>query len=83
MESTSEGWRFVSIGLEGQATNVGGINLWDVEWTPTHGRIIVAHPAYPSQRHTMLTYEVAEAIPPVVFAAGEFSDGVWGFFVPA
>jgi len=60
----------------------GGVNPWEVKWTPTHGRITVAHPQYPSQRHTAFTYEVAGVTPPIVFAAGEFSNGVWGFFVP-
>ena len=82
MEDLDKGWRFVSIGPEGHATDVGGINPWEVEWTPTHGRITVAHPQYPSERHTMLTYKVAKSDQSVVFAAGEFSNGVWGFFVP-
>lgn len=77
-----DGWRFVSIGFEGEATDVGGVNPWDVEWSPTHGRIVVAHPSYPAQRHVMDTYEVAGTRPPIKFAAGEFSNGVWGFFVP-
>ena len=82
MEMVDEGWRFVSVGFEGQPTDIGGIDPWEVEWTPTHGRITAAHPDYPSQRHTMFTYDVAGTTPPVVFAAGEFSSGVWGFFVP-
>jgi hypothetical protein len=46
MDPVDEGWRFVSIGLEGQATDIGGVNPWDVEWTPTDGRITVAHPQH-------------------------------------
>jgi len=78
-----EGWRFVSFGFEGQPTDVGGVNPWKVEWIATGGRITVAHPQYPSQRHVMFTYEVAGSSPPIRFAAGEFSNGVYGFFVPA
>jgi len=81
--SVDEGWRFVSIGLEGEATDVGGLDLWATEWTPTHGRVVVAHPSHPNQRHIMDTYVVAGTTPPVTFAAGEFSNGVWGFYVPA
>jgi hypothetical protein len=83
MEDVDAGWRFVSMVLDGQATDVAGVNPWDVEWTPTHRRVTVAHPRHPSQRHTMFTYEVAGTTPTIVFAAGEFSNGVWGFFVPA
>jgi hypothetical protein len=77
------GWRFVSIGFEGEPTDVGGgIDPWKVTWTSTHGRIVVAHPSYPNERHTMFTYEVADTDPPVVFAAGEYSNLVYGFYVP-
>jgi hypothetical protein len=76
-------WRFVSIGVEGQPTEISGVNLWEVEWVATGGRITVAHPRYPSQRHLMWKYEVRGSDPPIRFAAGEFSNGVWGFFVPA
>ena len=83
MESASQGWRFVSIGWEGDTTDVGGVNPWDVKWTHTDRRITVAHPSYPSQRHTMFINEVAGSIPAITFAADEFSNGVWGFYVPA
>lgn len=31
----------------------------------------------------MFTYEVPGPDGPVAFAAGEFSNGVWGFYVPS
>jgi hypothetical protein len=31
----------------------------------------------------MSIYEVTGSAPSIRFAAGEFSNGVWGFFVPA
>ena len=82
MQRIDDGWRFVSIGLEGHATDIHGVNPWDAEWLPTDWRITVAHPSYPTERHTMFTYEIAGTDPPITFAAGEFSNGVWGFFVP-
>lgn len=42
MEDVDAGWRFVSIGLEGQAIDVGGINPWEAEWTPTTGEPLMA-----------------------------------------
>ena len=81
-QPVEEGWRFVSIGPEGEPTDVGDVDPWRVEWTPTHRRIVVAHPDYPDQRHVLEVYEVVGSSPPIIFAAGEFSNGVWGFFVP-
>jgi hypothetical protein len=82
MQPVDDLWRLVGIGLEGQPIDIGGVNPWNVEWTPTHGSITVSHPQYPQERHAFSTYEVAGATPPIVFAAGEFSNGAWGFFVP-
>jgi hypothetical protein len=77
------GWRFASIGFENDPTDVGGgINPWLVTWLSLYRRVVVAHPQYPHQRHDLETYQVAGTDPPVVFAAGEFSNGVWGFHVP-
>lgn len=78
----TQGWCLVRIATEGDGTRVGGVSLWDADWTPTRGRIIVAHPQYPSHRHVLGTYEVAGTERPVSFAAGEFSNGVWGIYVP-
>ncbi len=77
-----EDWRFVSIGIANHETDVGGVNPWEVEWRRTGRYVSVAHPQYPSERHLMMVYKTEGADPPVLFAAGEFSNGVWGFFVP-
>ncbi len=77
------GWRFVSIGFEGDPIDIGaGVNPWSETWLSLYRRIVVAHPQYPRQRHTMDTYQVAGSDPPIVFAAGEFSNGVWGLYAP-
>jgi hypothetical protein len=47
------------------------------------GRITVAHPSYPAQRHMMQVYVLDPEHAGPVFAAGEFSNGVWGIYVPA
>ena len=77
------GWRFVSIGFERDPVDIGsGVNPWSQKWRSLHRRIVVAHPSYPRQRHLMDTYQIAGSDPPLVFAAGEFSNGVWGIYVP-
>jgi hypothetical protein len=73
----------VRVATGGDGTEVGGVNLWQSEWTPTHERITVTHPQHSAQRHVMFTYQVAGTDPPIVFAAAEFSNGVWGVYVPS
>jgi hypothetical protein len=81
MEQVTHGWRFVHIGFEGDGVEIAGVRLWEVyRWGRSRGRITVAHPDHPDQRHAMDVYRTSEGA--VDFAAGEFSNGVWGFFEP-
>lgn len=85
MESSviTPGWRFLSIGFDGAPVIVDGVDLWKHKWRSCGQRITVAHPSYPTQRHAMDVYEIAFGGQTITFAAGEFSNGVWGFYVPA
>jgi hypothetical protein len=79
------GWRFVSIGVEGADMSLEGVNPWmhERQWIRTgEGPITVAHPNYPAERHLMYVYELVFPDRRIRFAAGEFSNGVWGFYVP-
>ena len=78
----TQGWRFVSIGFEGDEVLLDGLNPWQNEWYDLEeASIIVAHPSYPEQRHSMEISELRANGRTVKFAAGEFSNGVWGFYV--
>ena len=68
MEAVTPGWRFLHIGFEGDAVELAGIRLWDIDWGRSLGKIIVAHPQYPDQRHPMWIYRIADG--GVEFAAG-------------
>jgi hypothetical protein len=79
------GWRFVSIGVEGADVVLEGVNPWkhEREWRRTgEDPITVAHPSYPAERHAMFVYELVLPNKKIKFAAGEFSNGVYGFYAP-
>ena len=61
---------------------IGGLEIWNEKWRPTGDGVELPHPDYPSQRHIMHIYEIGDPGEPVIFAAGELSNGVWGFYVP-
>ena len=82
MDDVTPGWLFLHTGFEGDGIEVDDVRLWDATWVRTRARITVAHPQYPDQRHVMTTYETDGSANRVEFAADEFSNGVWGFFVP-
>jgi hypothetical protein len=83
MSDVTPGWRLVSIGTAETPVVLLGYELWRQKWLRCSGEsIVVAHPSYPAERHVMFVYHL-ESAPSIIFAAGEFSNGVWGVFEPA
>jgi hypothetical protein len=83
MSDVTPGWKRVAIGLEGDEVSLDGLNPWQLEWHALNEpSITVAHPSYPRERHTMDVYELRAGGKAARFAAGEFSNGVWGFYIP-
>jgi hypothetical protein len=82
VDEVTPGRQFLHIGIEGDGVEANGVRLWESQWVSTGGRIAVAHPQYPNQRHVMTRYRSDGTEPAVNFAAREFSNGAWGFFVP-
>ncbi len=76
-------WRVVGIVFEGQPIDVGGLNPWNHKWQQVEAdNIMLPHPQYPSQVHSMYIYEIDGDDNRVRFATGELSANVWGFYVP-
>jgi hypothetical protein len=76
-------WRDVHVGIEGDGLEIGGVKVWRHEWRSTgEPRLNLPHPSYRNQTHRYDIYEIGNAENSVRFAAGELSNGVWGFYVP-
>jgi len=75
----STAWMPVGICTESQPIDVRGMNPWTryTEWQEI-GEVVLYHPQYPQQKHRMLVYRLDH----IVFATGELSNCVYGFFVP-
>jgi hypothetical protein len=81
-------WVFVSVCPERSAFEiVPGLNPWDRDWTRVEtqdGRQVyveVVDPAY-GERHQLGLWSLQDPRVPV-FAAGEFSNGMYAFYLPA
>lgn len=74
-------WGYVTAGVEGDC-QLFGINIFDYEWESTGGRIKVKDPAY-GQEHVATIYKVIVNEKSYTFAAVEFSNLIWGFYLPA
>ena len=80
----SADWTLLSVVTDGVTLEIGGVDVWWHEWRRLDiGTLTVPHPSYPRQRHTLRPYAITPDVDPILFCAGELSNGVWCFHVPA
>ena len=74
-------WRYIGHCFDGQRFEIDGINVWDHPWTSKEElRAVVKDPGY-LQTYDFHVYEIVADSKCVVFAAGEFSNSIFGFYV--
>jgi hypothetical protein len=76
------GWRSAHVGFAKDGLALGGRDVWADEWRPAGEPVHLPHPAHPKQIHRYEVFEIGYGPGMVRFAAGELSNGVWGFYVP-
>jgi len=73
-------WSHAVTGFDGNC-QLFNVNIFDYEWKSIGKRINVKDPAY-QQNHTFEIWKVEINDIEYEFAAGEFSNCVWGFYLP-
>jgi hypothetical protein len=74
------GLGFAGAVADGEAFELGGLKVWSHSWRDTKERVEVKDPLY-HQDFSFAVYEISRAGRTVEFAAGEFSNCIWGFYV--
>ena len=77
--SVDSDWKFFGASPDGQSFKIDGINVWNHHWIDTKERVEVEDPLY-HQKFTFRIYKIRENDKVVGFAAGEFSNCMWGFY---
>jgi hypothetical protein len=78
--SADSNWQFFGATPDGHSFVIGGLDVWKHEWRDTRERVHVQDPLY-QQDFTFHVYEIGSGDRVVTFAAGEFSNCMWGFYV--
>lgn len=73
-------WKFAGHCFDGDRLEIDGINVWSVSWRPTGAKAEITDPLY-GVKYQFPIYEAGEPPRAIRFAASEFSNTVWGFFV--
>jgi hypothetical protein len=66
--------------VEGEDFEFDGIQIWKHKWQAIGEKISVKDPVY-NQEKNMDVYEIVAETKKLKFAAGEFSNGVRGFYL--
>ena len=76
---SSKKWRFIKTSTDGNCL-LFGVNIFKYNWISTGEQISVTDPLY-GQVHTFNVFTAEIKGESKIFAAGEFSNNVWGFYV--
>jgi hypothetical protein len=76
-------WTFVGAVGSSEPFAIEGLDVWQHQWHSVAGapRAAVRDPHH-NQPFEMSVYRIVDGSRSVVFAAGEFSNGIFGFYVP-
>lgn len=72
-------WQHEITGVDGN-TILFGINIFDYKWNDTGKKVVVSDPLY-GQKYNFSVYKVFIDGKEYEFAAGEFSNCIWGFYI--
>ena len=72
-------WKFETSGLDGQC-KLFDVNIFDYDWKSIGKRVKVQDPIY-GQDHIFEVWQAEIGGQIRCFAAGEFSNCVWGFYL--
>lgn len=75
----STSWKHIKTILDGERYEINGVNIWECEWKRTGESVEVKDPQY-GQTFYMSVYQIHTGAFIVTFAAGEFSNCVWGIY---
>lgn len=79
--NAQQGWRFVGATVHGQKLAEWPVDFWQAKWVED-GRAHLREPVYGEQR-LIPTWYVELNGRRHAFAATEFSNGVYGFYLPS
>lgn len=73
-------WKFCGSCADGQKFEISGVNVWEHEWHNTkQSKAEVKDPKY-GQSFEFNVYTITHNSKTITFAAGEFSNCIWGFY---
>lgn len=74
-------WKCIKIITDGEPFFIDGLGIWEHEWRGTDQSVYILDSLY-QQPYTLPIYEISIEDKTITFAITEFSNCVWGVYVP-
>ena len=74
-------WNFSKTITDNEPYFIQNVNIWDKKWDNTGEKIYIKDPLH-NQNYTFEVYEIENNGKRILFAAGEFSNNIWGIYEP-
>lgn len=75
-------WKCIGWVADGEPLSIEGVNVWSYKWKMLDKIVTVKDPLYGKEhKFEVWRIEPGEGKCPIEFAAGEFSNLIWGFYV--
>jgi len=75
-------FQFIGACTDGERFLIDGVNVWDHQWISRKGESAHVTDPHHGQAFTFDVFDINAGQRHITFAAGEFSNGVWGFYAP-
>jgi len=73
-------WKHLDTVPDGYKFKIKGLNIWEFPWENTGEKILVKDPLY-GKDHCLVIWEIHHRELKIRFAAGEFSNCMWGIYI--
>ena len=73
-------WKHIKTVIDSEPFVIDGMNIWDYKWSSTNDSIQIKDPLY-GKAYSFNVYEISNKENKVKFAAGEFSNCIWGIYM--
>ena len=73
-------WKHKATISDEEKFEISGINIWDFKWQTTEESIKIKDPLH-GQFYCFDVYKIQSLNIEILFAAGEFSNCVWGIYL--
>lgn len=82
LHQETPGWVFFGARCDGESCVIDGVDVWKGKWVDRPGEQAIVRDPHHGRLFRFRVTEVAASGRRALFAAGEFSNGVWGFYLP-